>query len=68
VRFSPGQAHIAQLADTGTEALFTELQVSISLVRGSFEYKTPNGLPVMIRGRAYLVDPETNLLGLPPGP
>jgi len=68
VRFSPGQAHIAQLGDTGSDALFTQLQVSITLVRGSFEYKTPNGLPVLIRGRAYLADPETNLLGLPPGP
>ncbi len=60
-------ARVAQTADTGDDAYWMQLQVSIALTRGSTTTQTPNGLPVVIRGRAYMVDPTGGNDGLPAG-
>ena len=56
----------AQSVD-GSGAHFDLLQLSIQLNQGSSARKTPNGLPIVIRGRAYLTDPDVDTLGLPGG-
>lgn len=63
-----GGTNVVQTADTGDNGLWMQLQVAITLTRGSTTTKTPNGLPLLLRGRAYLTDPNTQQLGVPPGP
>ncbi len=53
-------ARVAQTSETGDDSPWMQLQVSVTLTR-STATKTPNGLPIVIRGRAYLVDPDTEL-------
>lgn len=46
-----------------SDAEFDLLQVRIQLNQGSSTFKTPNGLPIVIRGRAYLTEPVEELTG-----
>lgn len=66
VTFAGTDVTRSQPAPTG-QNLFDLLQVSIQLNQGSSTYKTPNALPVTIRGRAYMNDPNIQSLGLPGG-
>lgn len=50
-----------------TDAHFDLLQIRIKINQGSSTFKTPNALPIVIRGRAYLSDPDVAVLGLPGG-
>ncbi len=66
VTFAGTDVTRSQPAPTG-QNLFDLLQVSIQLNQGASTYRTPNGLPVTIRGRAYMNDPNIQSLGLPGG-
>ncbi len=66
VTFAGTNVTRSQPAPTG-QAMFDLLQISIQLNQGASTYKTPNGLPITIRGRAYLTDPNQQKLGLPGG-
>ncbi len=66
MQFSGTDATRSQNAPAG-DALFDLMQVGITLTQGSSTLKTPNGLPVTIRGRVYMNDPDIQTLGLPGG-
>lgn len=59
---------VVQTSDTGDDGLWMQLQLRITANRGATTTQTVNCLPMMVRGRAYLTDPTTQVLGLPPGP
>lgn len=52
--FQTGLAHLRQIVSNPDKSTrFYELQVAITLTRDSTTTKTPNGLPIVIRGRAF---------------
>ena len=67
IRFAPALPHVAQVGMTGADGLFTQLRLSITVHRAGRQppaarfttpTKRPTRLPVLIRGRAYLTDPD----------
>jgi hypothetical protein len=66
VSFAGTDSTRSQPAPT-SQTLFDLLQVGIQLNQGSTIYKTPQGLPITLRGRAYMNDANIQSLGLPGG-